>query len=747
MATDPSSKAICSRCRLHHSTQECSNGHLPLPVCDDCALAHILNEHTPRPPVAAESREGEVAPGAPLSMPNKGKLVCTRCGERELTTAVQREWVVTQQVSAGYPCVRENHVLLTGEMLQAPADVRGAPKLLSLPGIPVEAAEFGCASCGFLFSALMQVCGAVEPTKPCEKTSECGPWPRPWELRLRLDGTNLVVRECTRCGAAYNKDASHKSSRLVTCDRCRMELRPLARLADWIHPRAECTGCKSIRSLIFTTGDDGKLFRPRQQHEEWAARIQDEECPFCLRTTWLKGDPAIVRGIELAMLKCYQCHNRHPEHEALHSRLCSELGACRRCGGSVAKDPLDPTIREVCSGCGAKFDVTGDVVGFDHTKSPLSACPTCDRVEEPPGGAEQLRVEALQAKRRWITVLGLSRRDIVERAKPSWKFRVCSCCGTTHPEDARVMRTLQVVVRLGSCLRCETNKTVETLIGGKRGTRCLGCGTIETPGGRGCSWDDDGTLCACGQQWTLGDARWETATRNGIVPVRCCSGPICARVHPADEALIARLKLSRVERDGPIITEAVMRSASGRLRQATILPEAATDVPVGIVALREDRERLRLEREVERTSAEAAKKSMEARAADNMRKQAEASARQASVSEAATKIILAAEMEARAFLEVRLHAALEATRAAEAKALLASALPRLQGPPSPAELYTDGADGSSSDCCVCMDAKPDATLLRCGHIAVCCVCAAKLVGKPCPICRTVIADFVRNFRS
>lgn len=58
--------------------------------------------------------------------------------------------------------------------------------------------------------------------------------------------------------------------------------------------------------------------------------------------------------------------------------------------------------------------------------------------------------------------------------------------------------------------------------------------------------------------------------------------------------------------------------------------------------------------------------------------------------------------------------------------------------PSPVVAALPPAVSSSApaeECSICMDAKPDAVFVECGHVACCLACAQNPALKECPICR------------
>jgi protein neuralized len=59
-------------------------------------------------------------------------------------------------------------------------------------------------------------------------------------------------------------------------------------------------------------------------------------------------------------------------------------------------------------------------------------------------------------------------------------------------------------------------------------------------------------------------------------------------------------------------------------------------------------------------------------------------------------------------------------------------------------------DAPSNECAVCLENPPDCVLYTCGHMCMCYVCAVDVVrnrGALCPICRQVIRDVIKIFRS
>jgi len=56
--------------------------------------------------------------------------------------------------------------------------------------------------------------------------------------------------------------------------------------------------------------------------------------------------------------------------------------------------------------------------------------------------------------------------------------------------------------------------------------------------------------------------------------------------------------------------------------------------------------------------------------------------------------------------------------------------------------------GKEGECCICLEAKPIASLLAlvpCGHRCVCVDHAALIVGQACPLCRAEARETIRVF--
>mmetsp|Transcript_107946 Transcript_107946/g.214462 ORF Transcript_107946/g.214462 Transcript_107946/m.214462 type:complete len:148 (+) Transcript_107946:181-624(+) len=63
--------------------------------------------------------------------------------------------------------------------------------------------------------------------------------------------------------------------------------------------------------------------------------------------------------------------------------------------------------------------------------------------------------------------------------------------------------------------------------------------------------------------------------------------------------------------------------------------------------------------------------------------------------------------------------------------------------PSPRD---DNATASEETCITCLDQVADACFIPCGHINVCCRCAARVNPRKCPVCRMRFEHFVRTQR-
>lgn len=50
-------------------------------------------------------------------------------------------------------------------------------------------------------------------------------------------------------------------------------------------------------------------------------------------------------------------------------------------------------------------------------------------------------------------------------------------------------------------------------------------------------------------------------------------------------------------------------------------------------------------------------------------------------------------------------------------------------------------------CVICLDRKKAGAFYRCGHNCCCASCGQMFIGKPCPICRQIVADFIKVFDS
>lgn len=50
-------------------------------------------------------------------------------------------------------------------------------------------------------------------------------------------------------------------------------------------------------------------------------------------------------------------------------------------------------------------------------------------------------------------------------------------------------------------------------------------------------------------------------------------------------------------------------------------------------------------------------------------------------------------------------------------------------------------------CVICLDRKKAGAFYRCGHNCCCATCGHQFIGKPCPICRQIVADFIKVFDS
>lgn len=65
---------------------------------------------------------------------------------------------------------------------------------------------------------------------------------------------------------------------------------------------------------------------------------------------------------------------------------------------------------------------------------------------------------------------------------------------------------------------------------------------------------------------------------------------------------------------------------------------------------------------------------------------------------------------------------------------------------------TDRCAEGSSSCSICMENPVNAVLYNCGHMCMCYVCSSKLLrrrgdNRRCPMCRAVIRDVIKIYRS
>ncbi|GMR30439.1 hypothetical protein PMAYCL1PPCAC_00634, partial [Pristionchus mayeri] len=63
--------------------------------------------------------------------------------------------------------------------------------------------------------------------------------------------------------------------------------------------------------------------------------------------------------------------------------------------------------------------------------------------------------------------------------------------------------------------------------------------------------------------------------------------------------------------------------------------------------------------------------------------------------------------------------------------------------------HSPSSSRSGDDCAICMEAEVNAVIYTCGHMCTCYDCAVKIqeVGNGCPICRKLIIDVIRTYKS